>query len=215
MKTFAASAIRPLALAIAPLAATCVVLACSGDLADREEYETKVDVGLGAKGVTAPQGSGQSPPAQPPTTPPVTPPVTPSTPPPTTTPPPPATTPVTPPPAGGLSAACADVETRIFQMRCDGGSCHGEPGVPAAVYSDFVNPTNLAQAVKDVAPKTTNCSSMKLVDSANPANSALLKVIMSTPQPCVSFQMPVGDPLSADDMACVTEWVNAVASGAI
>lgn len=209
MKTFAALAIRPFALATAPFVAVCVTLACSGDLADKEEYVSKVDLGQGAKGVTGPQDNGQSPPAQPPTPQPPTPPTgTPSTPPPATT------TPPTPPPAGGLSAACADVQTRIFQAKCVGGACHGEPGVPAAVYTDFVNPTDLAQAVKDV-PAKANCGSMKLVDSAAPQNSALLKVITSTPQPCVSFQMPVGTPLTTDEVACVTEWVNAVASGAI
>jgi hypothetical protein len=103
---------------------------------------------------------------------------------------------------------------RVFQTRCAGASCHGEPGVPAAAYSDFVNPTDLPAAVKDVAAKS-NCGSLKLVDSQNPTNSALLKVITATPQPCVSLQMPVGTPLSTADAACVTEWVNAVASGAI
>jgi hypothetical protein len=55
---------------------------------------------------------------------------------------------------------------------------------------------------------------MKLVDSANPGNSALLKVIGTDYIPCTSSQMPAGqNPLTADEVACVSEWVNAVASG--
>lgn len=185
----------------------CVAGCASSDLEDKDVYATQVEPGLGAKGVTKPQGTGQTP-AMPGTTP--------TPPPPATTPATPPTTPPTPPtpPSGGLSAACADIETRIFKTRCDESFCHGSPGSPAAAYSDFVNPTNLAAAVKDV-PAKGNCSNLKLVDSQNPANSALLKVILPTPQPCVSTQMPVGDPLSAADAACMTEWVNAVASGAI
>lgn len=208
MKTLASLRIRALVSHALPAAA--LLLSCSdGDLEDKESYTNQLTPGLGAKGVTRPQGSGQTPnPA--PTNPPA-----PSTDTPPTNTPPPATTGTPPtPPSGGLSAACADVQTRIFQMSCDGSVCHGEPGNPAGTYSDFVTPTDLAAAVRDV-PAKGNCGSLKLVDTQNPANSALLKVITATPQPCVSTQMPVGQPLSAADQACITEWVNAVASGAI
>lgn len=215
MKTLASFRIRALLWCVLPAAVPLFAGCSDGDLDDKDVYTNQVTPGLGAKGVTAPQGSGQTPgvtpnpPSNPPPPPATT---TPSTPP-TTPPTPPTGTPPTPP-SGGLSEECADIQTRIFQMRCDGASCHGEPGSPALAYSDFVTPTDLAAAVKDV-PAKGNCSSLKLVDSQNPANSALLKVILQTPQPCVSLQMPVGDPLSAADAACMTEWVNAVASGAI
>lgn len=207
MKTIVSFRIRGLISRALPVALLTLVSCSDGDLEDKEVFATQVTTGVGPKGVTAPQGSGTPNPTPPPPN--------------TTTPPPPATTsgptpPNPPPPApgGGLSAACADIQTRIFQTRCDGAACHGETGSPALAYSDFVTPEDLPAAIRDV-PAKGNCSSLKLVDSQNPANSALLKVITQAPQPCVSLQMPVGDPLSAADAACVTEFVNAVASGAI
>lgn len=181
-------------------------LGCSGDLEDKELYETQVTEGLGAKGVSRPLPTGMS------TVP--APAATTSTPNPT-----PTGTGVSPtptsPPAGGLSAACADIEDRVFKTKCAGGGCHGEPGAPATFYSDLGSQENLAPAVRDV-PAKGGCTSMKLVDSANPSNSALLKVISTDYIPCTSSQMPVGSSaLTAEEVACVTEWVNAVASGAL
>lgn len=207
MKTLASLRIRALFPHVLSSAALLFFGCSDGDLEDKDVYATQVTTGQGAKGVTKPLGSGQNPPTP---NPPAVTPTPPATSSPTTAP----TTSTPPTPSGGLSEACTDVQTRIFQTRCDGAACHGEPGVPAAAYSDFVTPTDLPAAVRDV-PAKSGCSSMKLVDTQNPANSALLKVITATPQPCVSLQMPVGDALSAADAACVTEWVNAVASGAI
>lgn len=194
MKTIASLSIPVLVACMTFALASC----SDGDLEDKDVYATQVTTGLGPKGVTRPQGTGQAPAPTPQPSAPPTPP----------------DTPTPPTPGGGLSAACADIQTRIFQTRCDGAACHGEPGSPSAAYSDFINPTDLAAAVRDV-PAKGNCGSYKLVDSQDPTNSALLRVITQTPQPCVSLQMPVGDPLSAEDAACMTEWVNAVASGAI
>lgn len=181
-------------------------LGCSGDLEDKELYETQVTEGLGAKGVSRPLPTGMSPVPTPPAT------TNAPNPPPTgmgTNPSP------TSPPAGGLSAACADIEQRVFKTKCAGGGCHGEPGAPATFYSDLGSQDNLAPAVRDV-PAKGGCTSLKLVDSANPSNSALLKVISTDYIPCTSSQMPVGSSaLNAEEVACVTEWVNAVASGAL
>jgi hypothetical protein len=177
---------------------------CSGDLEDKELYESQVTEGLGAKGVSRPLPSGMG-----------------TVPAPTNNPtdPQPTATGVTPspttPPSGGLSAACADIEDRVFRTKCAGGGCHGEPGAPATFYSDLGSQDNLAPAVKDV-PAKGSCTSMKLVDSANPSNSAILKVIGTDYIPCTSSQMPAGlSPLTAEEVACVTEWVNAIASGAL
>lgn len=179
------------------VAAPLLSAACSGELDDQETFETQVQEGLGAKGVSRAGGSGPGP-----------------TPSPTTSNPPP--TPNNPPPAsGGLSANCADVEQRVFKTKCAGGGCHGEPGNPPAFYSDLVTPEQLGPAVKDVQAQL-GCTSMKLVDSANPTNSALLKVITPNHVPCTSSQMPSGmTPLNDEEVACVTEWVNAVAAGTL
>jgi hypothetical protein len=67
----------------------------------------------------------------------------------------------------------------------------------------------------------TNCASEKYIDSANPANSYMLKKIneampMCTATGTASLQMPFGlPPLDATKKACVTDWVNAVAAGTL
>lgn len=170
--------------------------ACSGELDDQETFQTQVQEGLGAKGVTRAGGSGPGPTAGPTT----------ST---------PTPTPNVPPPSSGLSANCADIEQRIFKTKCAGAACHGEPGNPPPFYSDLVTPEQLGPAVKDVQGQL-GCTSMKLVDSANPGNSALLKVITPDHRPCTSSQMPSGlAALTDEEVACVTEWVNAVAAGTL
>lgn len=189
-----------------------LLTACSGDLEDQDVFQAQVREGVGAKGVSRAQtSSGPQPVAPPPpaSTSGTTPPPAPTG----TSPSPPAPTGTNPPAPTGLSAACADIEVRVFQTKCAGAACHGEPGFPAAFFSDLGSHENLAPAVRDV-PAKSGCTSMKLVDSANPSNSALLKVIGTDHVPCTSTQMPSGqDPLTADEVACVTEWVNAVASG--
>lgn len=110
-------------------------------------------------------------------------------------------------------ADCGDVPTRILQAKCSGAACHGSPGAPTELYSDIASSTDPMHFL-DVPAKYT-CSAKMLIDSETPADSALLSVVQANGH-CSGGQMPSGGPyLSAEDISCLTEWVNAVASGAI
>lgn len=201
------------------VAGSCATVGCAAELEDPEQYTTRVRPGLGASGVTVAQ-DGKPVDPNPTVQPTVSPQNSTSAEPdesddttssvsPTTS-VAPATT-VTP--SSGVSAECADVPTRILQGKCAGTTCHGEPGSPAAAFSDIASTTDPMNLL-DVPAKFT-CSSKMLIDSANPADSAILSAVDADDH-CSGGQMPSGGPyLTADEVSCLTEWVNAVASGAI
>lgn len=85
--------------------------------------------------------------------------------------------------------------------------------MPTEFYSDLVSSTDPMRLVD--TPAKFTCSSKMLIDSQNPADSALLSVVQANGH-CSGAQMPFGGPyLSAEDVSCLTQWVTAVANGAI
>lgn len=191
---------------------------CAAELEDADEFQTKIRPGLGASGVVLAKGDktdNSVAPQQP----------TDVNPAPSSGVAPQTTATVAPQdstssdtstsdaPSTGVSAECADAPTRILQEKCDGIACHGSPGTPATAFSDIASTTDPMNLL-DV-PALYTCSSKMLIDSQNPADSAILSAVQSAGH-CSGGRMPSGGPyLSDDEIRCLTEWVNAVASGAI
>ena len=104
-------------------------------------------------------------------------------------------------------AGCGDrVVAEIFPTSCGGASCH--QGSQPSAGLDLVSP-NVAARLVDVPG--SSCGGRPLIDSANPVDSALLDRLL--PEPECGLRMPRAlPPLSAEDTACVAQWVQAVAT---
>jgi hypothetical protein len=186
--------------------------ACAGELDDPEQYTTRVRPGLGASGVTPPRGI-QADTSDPPVQPSVSPQQTSVSPAQTTGSTATSDTTSNVAPTTGVSAECADAPTRILEAKCDGGGCHGTADTPSTSYSNLASSSD-PMTLLDVPAKFT-CADKMLIDSKNPAESAILSVIQASGH-CSSSQMPfLGPYLSTAEVDCLTEWVNAVASGAL
>jgi len=96
--------------------------------------------------------------------------------------------------AGGPPATFATVKS-IISLQCFGSGCHSETGNPLQLTMD-----GATLYPKLLAYTTTNCG--KLVNTASPADSALVKVLKAdcNGTPRMPFQMCPED----DDPRCVT-----------
>lgn len=105
---------------------------------------------------------------------------------------------------GGGAASCTpglDVVTDILaSATCSGPGCHAAEAPNVA--PDLISP-GVADRLVNVA--TAGCTDRFLVDSANPAASYLLESLK--PAPGCGSQMPIGGVLTAEEIACVEEWV--------
>jgi hypothetical protein len=133
-----------------------------------------------------------------------------------------------PPPCGTkmmMSAAdpCeVDCVSKIFQNVALCAICHdGTPGKASFSKLDLVS-AGYTKRLKDVpavhgdlpAGKTTCGMGDKLIDTANPSASWLLKKIDGMQGTC-GDAMPTTGPLSADQKACLTTYVSCVTGGSV
>lgn len=120
---------------------------------------------------------------------------------------------------GGTGTTGCDIEAAMFT--CQGSICHGTPGVaPTATLGsglDLFGPDRLASLMNIPANyegvvDTSTCPNPPelRIDSANPANSLMIKKLLGT-QLC-------GDPMpfapvviEEADKQCIIDWVNMVA----
>ncbi|HEX2731396.1 MAG TPA: hypothetical protein VHM70_07325 [Polyangiaceae bacterium] len=119
----------------------------------------------------------------------------------------------TPPSGSGFtpSPGCEDVVGTIFAdptNGCGGASCHGGGGEHPALI-DLGNPDGIKERLLD--QNGVICTSSKYIDSANPTKSLLLDKLNE--KPSCPAHMPPGKDLGATQLACVKEWVNAIATG--
>lgn len=98
--------------------------------------------------------------------------------------------------SGGSVAGC-DAPKKVFQVYCVTG-CHSPNVFPPDLSGD--NP----EARLIGKPSTEQCGNY--LESGKPASGALLKKITGTS--CNNTQMPVGSPLSSENIQCVTDWAN-------
>jgi hypothetical protein len=217
--TLQASARLVLASILTAVASGLLLIGCAAELEEQEAYTTRVLPGVGASGVTAARGVAPNqvePGVQPAVSPQGTADVEPggtsenSS----SVAPSPSVAPASEvSPSAGVSAECADVPTRILQGKCAGPSCHGSPGMPTQFFSDIASSTDPGHLLN--VPAKAPCQSKMLIDGDNPADSAILSAVQAADH-CSGGQMPSGGPyLTDDEIRCLTEWVNAAATGAI
>jgi hypothetical protein len=100
----------------------------------------------------------------------------------------------------GGSAACPDVPTQIFAMKCAGSTCHS--GATPAQGIDLVSDGVAARIIGKMAGECKG----PLADPADPEGSELYVKISG--DACGS-RMPIGAPLSDTEIACVKDWIAA------
>ena len=106
---------------------------------------------------------------------------------------------------GDDSDAGCDPVKDIFPPNCTTGACHSASSQQGSL--DLQSPGLPARLVD----KRAKGGPGLLIDSAHPDQSVLLTKLTDTPP--FQFQMPLGaSPLSADEMACVTAWVQTAAA---
>lgn len=94
-----------------------------------------------------------------------------------------------------------DVEADIMAVSCGGALCHA--GDQPAANLDLVTP-GIAERTIGV---TTTCAEMPLVAPGDPDGSLMYTKLLEAP-PC-GARMPLGQaPLSAEEMACVYDWID-------
>jgi hypothetical protein len=111
-----------------------------------------------------------------------------------------------------LTGCAAQVPTSIFGASCELNTCHNSMPAPAgmAYLLDLQSP-GVASRLVDVT--AIEEPSLKLIDPINPANSWILAKVKDTPPP-VGLQMPeMGAKLTAAQIACLEQWVDAEAAG--
>ena len=99
--------------------------------------------------------------------------------------------------------ACADMDVVaeiLAADTCSNSGCH-DVDAPAAGL-DLQSP-GVAARLLDVA--SNNCSDRLLIDSGNRGTGYFLESLEQTPS-CGS-QMPIGAPLSAEQIGCLQAWV--------
>ncbi len=111
---------------------------------------------------------------------------------------------------GGSSAKCADIDIpALIQQRCDNAGCHGT--MMSAAGLDLISP-NPGERLVGVAATSDTCSGRPLVDPETPANSVIIDFVSA--EPTCGTRMPLGgEPLSADEVECMTEWAAALSGG--
>jgi hypothetical protein len=92
----------------------------------------------------------------------------------------------------------------ILQASCNGGSCHGA----GSGQSGFAEDEEAALSFVGQSGSATCASEGPLFDPANPEDSIVVQKLEDNP-PCGS-KMPFGPPLSAEDVACLVDWIGSL-----
>jgi hypothetical protein len=105
-------------------------------------------------------------------------------------------------PDGGMSpAACPDVCT-LLQEHCGPCGCHS--GTAPAGQLDLKS-SGIATRLADMKAHTSACSGRMLIDTKDPDKSIIYGKL--TDPPTCGLRMPVGMPLSDDQIECVRAFV--------
>jgi hypothetical protein len=131
-----------------------------------------------------------------------------------------------PPGACTMFTSTAEFQEKFLTAHCGGTSDKNDDGCHNAVsafFPKFDVPDEIVKNVVDQPPvMNKRCTDDKIVDSAEPEKSFLLRKIepanakvscVHTPEKSGGARMPFGAtvaPLSAAEIACVTWWVNEI-----
>jgi len=105
---------------------------------------------------------------------------------------------------GGTGGGGCNAEA-LLRQRCGTAGCHGASRPSADL--DLAS-SGVASRLRNRA--STGCGGL-IIDATTPVASLLLDKISD--QPSCGDQMPPGTPLGTSERACLTYWINAVASG--
>jgi hypothetical protein len=105
------------------------------------------------------------------------------------------------------ASACPDV-CMLLQERCGTSGCHS--GSAPAGQLDLAS-SGVVMRLSDIATHTSACSGKKLIDTEDPDKSVLYGKL--TDPPACGLRMPVGAPLSDDQIECVRAFVAEPACG--
>jgi hypothetical protein len=103
--------------------------------------------------------------------------------------------------AGTPASACPDV-CMLLQERCGTSGCHSG-SAPAGMLD--LKSSGVVMRLTDMATHTSACSGKKLIDTKDPDKSVLYGKL--TEPPACGLRMPVGTPLSDDQIECVRAFV--------
>ena len=113
-------------------------------------------------------------------------------------------------PAGGSGGSGSSTEVcdgfAILELKCNGGSCHGE----GAVSGNFAESREIAEGLVGAEPFTAACADDgPLMDPEDPANSLLIRKLDEDP-PCNNRMPLVGGFLEEADVTCLEEWIGSL-----
>jgi hypothetical protein len=110
-----------------------------------------------------------------------------------------------------MPSCATDVPPVVFQQTCGVAGCHS--ATAPAQGLDLVS-SNVAARLVNVPETEMQGLGLLLIDSADPAKSVILTKIQAATVP-YGAQMPYErTPLTSEEVACVTAWVDAVAADA-
>lgn len=90
----------------------------------------------------------------------------------------------------------------ILQAKCNGGSCHGS----GSAASGFAESEAAALTFVGEDPSGPACSGNDpIITPDNPGNSLIIQKLDGS-MPC-GLAMPLGAPLSADEIQCIEDWI--------
>ena len=119
----------------------------------------------------------------------------------------------------GGTRGCANEAPEVVFYYCAASICHGDPGKTSPDLAnglDLFAPdvrTRLLDLPGHMHSSGYDCTGEKIVDTANPAESLLIKAVDHTAQAPCAIRMPTTLDPDPDQVQCITEWVNAVAAG--
>jgi hypothetical protein len=103
----------------------------------------------------------------------------------------------------GAPTTLKTVQTEVFDKSCAFSSCHKGASPAGGLSLEAVTAAKLANVMASGAPTLT------LVVPGKPDESYLLQKLMKA-SPAAGVQMPQnGDPLTADRLALVRDWISA------
>jgi hypothetical protein len=89
-----------------------------------------------------------------------------------------------------------------LQLKCNGPSCHGD----GSTVSGFAASEAAAMGFIDQDPSSAGqcAGNDPIMDPGNPGNSLIIQKLEGTP---CGLQMPLGPPLSDDEVQCIEDWI--------
>ena len=110
---------------------------------------------------------------------------------------------------------CSDMQALMAQpeLGCTASGCHSVTPSQAAKVSFMGSLNDLAVRFNDAPSVNSNCADEKVIDTANPSNSLLLKLISPHSASQCSTKMPIGsNGVSDAQYACFANWVEDIAA---